>query len=470
MNEQELRRKAAAYGQQQVFAFWERLAPSEREKLLAQIASLDFNLVASLVKDLGRPAPELLEASRLQPSPVITLPKTEKELRAREAAREAGEAGLRAGRVGCFLVAGGQGTRLGLTGPKGCFDIGPIRKRSLFQLHAEKIQALRRRYDAAIPWVIMTSDATDADTRRFFDEIFYFGLGEESVRFCKQESLPAVGRDGRILLESRGSLALSPNGHGGAIKAIHDSGALAWLRTLGVDTLFYFQVDNVLVKLCDPVFLGHHLSAKAEFSSKVARKRDWREKVGVVGYLDGKLSVIEYSDLPDEVARQVLPDGSLRWWAGSIAIHVLDAGFLERLNAGGFQLPFHKAEKAVPCVMPATGGTLRLKPGEKNGVKFETFIFDALPLAGSSVTLETAREEDFAPIKNAAGEDSPESARQALYQLFAKWLEAAGHPVPRRPDGSPDCRIEISPLTSLEGEGLRERRAPPLKAGGELLL
>lgn len=465
----EVRALARAYGQDHVFASWDKLTEGEQEKLAKQVASVDFELIKRLFDDFYRkPSQPALDPRHLEPSPVICLPKTTEEKARCDEARKAGEDALRAGRIGCFLVAGGQGTRLGLSGPKGCFDVGPVRKRTLYQLHAEKIMALRKRYNAALPWVVMTSDATDSATRAFFEEMFFFGLGEDTVRFCKQESLPALAFDGKLLMENRASLTMSPNGHGGAIKAIHDAGCLDWLSQQGVDTLSYFQVDNVLVRVCDPVFIGHHLLAKAEMSSKVCRKRDWREKVGVIGYVGGKLSVIEYSDLPDDLAQQTLPDGSLKWWAGSIAIHVLDVDFLKRLNKGGFKLPYHKAEKAI-SITTADGHSVKLKPGEKNGVKFETFIFDALPMAKASVTVETDRALDFAPIKNATGEDSPATARAMLMDLWASWLDRAGKTVPRKADGTPDCRIDISPLTSIDGEHLGMLKIGEIKRGGDVV-
>ena len=470
MDYAEVQALAKAYGQEHLFAFWSKLTEAEKSRLAKQVASVDFELVKDLHSQLvAQKAPPALDPKKFKLAPVICLPETDEEKAKADEARRIGEEALRKGRVGFFLVAGGQGTRLGLSGPKGCYDVGPVRKRSLYQLHAEKIMALRKRYDTELPWVILTSDATDKATQAFFEERFYFGLGEDTVRFCKQESLPAIDAEGRLLLEGRSSLTMSPNGHGGSIKAIHDSGCLKWLRDQGIDTLSYFQVDNVLVRIGDPVFIGHHLQAEAEMSSKVCRKRDWREKVGVIGYVDGKLSVIEYSDLPDELAQETLPDGSLKWWAGSIAIHALDVGFLERLNAGGFKLPYHKAEKAIKCIGP-DGNPVKLKTGEKNGVKFETFIFDALPMAKASATVETDRNHDFAPIKNATGEDSPDTARRMLKNLWTDWLERAGKTVPRKPDGSPDCRIDISPLTSLEGEGLSDLDIGDIKPGGRVVV
>lgn len=469
MKRTEVQARAKAYGQDHIFAFLNKLTDGEQEKLFQQASSVDFELVKHLYEDLvKRPRSSAVDPRGLEPAPVIGLPQTQAEKDRCVEARKAGEDALHKGRIGCFMVAGGQGTRLGLSGPKGCFDVGPVRKRSLFQLHAEKIAALRKRYNAALPWVVMTSDATDGATRAFFEEMFFFGLGEDTVRFCKQESLPAIGMDGRLLMENRSSFSMSPNGHGGSIKAIHDSGCLDWLAQQGVDTLSYFQVDNVLVRVCDPVFIGHHLMAQAEMSSKVCRKRDWREKVGVIGFVGGTLSVIEYSDLPDDLAQQTLPDGSLKWWAGSIASHVLDLGFLKRLNRGGFKLPYHKAEKTIPCIGP-DGQSMKLKPGEKNGLKFETFIFDALPMAKASVTVETERTLDFAPIKTASGEDSPASARAMLSALWASWLERAGKTVPRKPDGSLDCRIDISPLTSIDGEHLSMLKIGEIKRGGDVV-
>jgi UDP-N-acetylglucosamine/UDP-N-acetylgalactosamine diphosphorylase len=464
-----LRALAVKHGQAHLFASYDSLDGVSREKLLAQIAALEFDVVERLVAEFVKGGAAAAALGELEPAPVICVPKTSEERKREDEARAAGEEALRRGRVGCFLVAGGQGTRLGIQGPKGAFIIGPVSQRTLFQVHAEKIAALRRRYKAPVPWLIMTSDANDDATHAFFAEHRYFGLGAETVRIFKQANMPAVGRDGMILMQAKGEIALSPNGHGGSIKALHDSGSVAWMKELGVDTLSYFQVDNVLVKIGDPVFIGHHVLARSEMSTKVCRKRDWKEKVGVLGLRDGKLCVIEYSDLPDAVAQEKDARGELKWWAGSIAIHVLDVGFIERLNRGGFQLPYHKAEKAVACI-GADGQPVSLKPGEKNGIKFETFVFDALPLAQRTVNVETLRQEDFSPVKNADGEDSPATARRDMMEQYARWLTAAGVKIPRKPDGSLDCRLEISPLTSLYGEGLETAAREGVAAGADVVL
>lgn len=463
MNEQELRALAEAKGQGHIFAFWDQLEPSRREALLEQVRRIDFDLMERLCRELlDQSGPK--EPVELSPAEIIPLPTTDEERRREDRARERGEELLRAGRVAAFVVAGGQGSRLGLDGPKGAFVIGPVTDRTLFQIHAEKIRALSRRHGRRIPWLVMTSEANHEDTREEFRRRAHFGLDEEDCILFQQGMLPAVDREGRFLLESRSRVFTAPNGHGGSIQAIHDSGALEALRSRGIDTIFYFQVDNPLVSICDPVFLGHHDLAAAEMSSKVVRKRDWREKVGVIGRRDGRLTVLEYSDLPEDDARATLPDGSLKYWAGSVAIHVLSVDFIAKLNRGGFQLPFHRAEKSVPHV--DTSGEPR-QPEGKNGVKFETFVFDALEAASRSVTVEARREEEFSPVKNAEGEDSPGTARRDLTEQALRWLEACGAEIEREADGSFRGHVEISPLTALDREELARHVRPgtPVRPG-----
>jgi UDP-N-acetylglucosamine/UDP-N-acetylgalactosamine diphosphorylase len=470
LDEKALRSKAEAHGQGHLFAFYDKLDAAGKQRLIQEVSHVEFDVVDKLINEFvkGKPQPAAA-AGKLAPPPVIAVPKTANEKQAEVEARAAGEAAFKAGRVACFLVAGGQGTRLGLHGPKGAFKIGPVTSRTLFEVHAQKIHVLRDRFKAAVPWLIMTSDANDTETKAFFEEHNYFGLGKDSVRIFKQANMPAVGRDGKILLQAPGEIALSPNGHGGSIKALYDSGSIAWLKSQGVDTLYYFQVDNVLTKIGDPTFIGYHVKARSEMSTKVCRKRDWKEKVGVLGLVDGKLCVIEYSDLPETVAKETDSNGDLKWWAGNIAIHVLDVSFIERLNKGGFQLPYHKAEKAVPCIGP-DGKPAQLKPGEKNGVKFETFVFDALSQARVTVNVETLREEDFSPVKNAEGEDSPQTAKRDLISQYERWLTAAGIKLPRKANGLLDCIIEIGPPSCLDGEGLADAPVRSVLPGESIVI
>jgi len=367
-------------------------------------------------------------------------------------ARRRGEEALRRGQVAVLLVAGGQGSRLGFEHPKGMFPIGPVTDKSLFQIHAEKVLALRRRYGRPVPFLVMTSPATEAETELFFRQNRYFGLPASEVFFFCQGTMPALDlATGRLLLEAPGRLFTSPNGHGGTLTALADSGLLEQLRQLGISQVFYFQVDNPLVKVADPVFLGHHLAADAEVSLKIVPKEGPTDKLGNVVQVEGRCTIIEYSDFPEELGRQTDTTGRLRLWAGSPAIHIFDLAFLRRVTQDRAGLPYHIARKKVPYL--DEGGHL-VKPSQENALKFEMFIFDVLPLAQRWRVVETSRREEFMPLKNATGPDSPATVRQAISDLAADWLQKAGVAVPRRPDGSAAVPLEISPLYALDADEL----------------
>jgi UDP-N-acetylglucosamine/UDP-N-acetylgalactosamine diphosphorylase len=238
------------------------------------------------------------------------------------------------------------------------------------------------------------------------------------------------------------------------------------MRDLGIRTLFYFQVDNPLVKIADPAFLGHHLHARAEMSFKVIEKLAPDERLGVVVSVDGRPHVIEYSDLPLALAERREPEGSLALWAGSIAVHLIEKAFVEEL-VKETNLPFHRALKKVPYI---DEHGLTVGPAEPNAVKFERFIFDALPLAERWALVETSRTKEFEPLKNATGPDSPASVRQRMSDLFGDWLERAGARVARRPDGSIPFGLEISPLFALDASELKSKIEPGLVVEGPCFL
>jgi UDP-N-acetylglucosamine/UDP-N-acetylgalactosamine diphosphorylase len=465
-NEAALREYLAAFGQEHVLRWWPELDAEQRQRLACQVAGIDLAQLRALYEQAtaaGGLAPVALDVSVLRPAPVLRLASSFEDWERDQRAAERGDEALFAGQVAVLCVAGGQGSRLGFRGPKGTFPIGPLSGKSLFQLHAEKVLALGRRYEKPLPFCIMTSPENDEATRAFFAAHGHFGLDPEQVIFFTQGVMPAVDREtGRLLLAGKDRLALSPNGHGGVLQALADGGHLAALARRGVRQLFYFQVDNPLVKIADPAYLGYHLDAGAEMSLKVVAKNDPYEKVGTVVQEGeapaelGRLRVIEYSDLPDELAAQRTPDGELVFWAGSIAIHLFDLAFLDRLAQNAAMLPFHRAVKRVPYL--DDDGVL-VMPAEPNAIKFEMFIFDALPLARRALAVETDRREEFEPLKNAAGENSPATVRQALANLYAGWLRNAGVEVARRPDGSAAVPVEISPLYALDAAELRARLA-----------
>ncbi|HEV59156.1 MAG TPA: UDPGP type 1 family protein, partial [Phycisphaerales bacterium] len=250
---------------------------------------------------------------------------------------------------------------------------------------------------------------------------------------------------------------------------LHRSGALEHMRQRGIEVLSYWQVDNPLVRVLDPLFIGLHADAGAGMSSKALKKRDPLEKVGNFCLVDGRVTVIEYSDLTDEQAHRRNEDGSLVFELGSIGIHVLSRTFVERLGRGELELPIHRAEKKV-AHLDEQGR--RIEPDAPNGIKLEMFIFDALPLSQPSIILETIRGEEFAPVKNATGVDSPQVTRRMMIERAAAWVEAAGVDVPRREDGTPDCVIEIAPSFALDAQDVRARRdqIPRIERGAQVCL
>lgn len=438
----EVRERYLKNGQARAFRVVDLFAGPERDRLVAELDAIDLDALKKMTTEAGA-EPEALDPSAMESANVRRLPTSGDEYAEFERARKVGEDALRAGRVAAFLVAGGQGSRLGFDGPKGAFPVGLVPGgRTLFQFHAEKIANLRTRYKSDIPWFIMTADTNHADTVDFFQRHGFFGLPEKDVFFFRQAMVPAVDRDGNVILTAGPCVFKNPNGHGGALAALRDSGALSEMQRRGIDRIFYFQVDNLMINICDPVFLGFHELAQSQMSSKVLKKTGPDEKVGNLLVYKGRERVIEYSDFPDEVARLRDEKGELKFLFGSIAIHVFDRAFVETLTAGGLRLPWHRAEKNIPFL--GDDGK-PVEPKTPNGIKFETFVFDALPLAERTMAMECERVKEFAPIKNAAGVDSAESARRMLRNLWKDWFVRAGVAVPLDRNGEIAVDIEISP-------------------------
>lgn len=444
MNHQELLDHFTKHGQEQIFQFWDQLSEEEKTALTQQAEGINLAEISRLGEKL-QDKPEELDVDAIMPAPLIALPKNGGDEQLWSVAKEAGEKALRDGRVAAFTVAGGQGTRLGFDGPKGTFPVTPVLGKSLFQVFAEKIEAASLRYGKEISWYIMTSVINHEDTVEFLETNKYFGLNKDSVHFFQQGLMPAVDDDGKILLSEKGKIAMSPDGHGGSLRALVKSGATLRMEQQGVDIISYFQVDNPLVQSIDPVFIGHHVLAQSELSSKAVPKVSAEEKVGVFCKIDGKTTVVEYSDLPNELMHDTDDEGGLLFSSGSIAIHIFDRDLITRLGEqdSDISMPFHLARKKIPYVNQA-GDTI--KPDEPNGTKFEMFVFDALPFAENAIVIETAREDDFSPVKNADGVDSAISSKADQQKQFARWFEAVGEEISMKENGVPKPRIEISPL------------------------
>ena len=471
-------RKLQRLGQSHVLRFWDKLNSTSRQRLLSQIEKIDFDLITRLTRERLDTGRESSLKGSLEPTPIITLA-YQRQHKAEVAERRAlGEKALRAGKVAALLVAGGQGSRLGFEGPKGAFPIGPISNKTLFQLHAEKLLAVGRRYGVTIPWYIMTSEPNDTETRRFFAHHRFFGLHKQQVFFFQQGQMPALDADGKLILDAPDHLFMNPDGHGGTLMALQKSDALRDMHRRGIEEIFYFQVDNVLLNLCDPLFIGYHVAAHAEMSAKVCAKRDAHEKMGVVGKINGRTRVIEYSDMSAADKEARLSDGTLKYNYGNLAIHLFKRSFIEREVDDGQpagpagRLPWHVAHKRIPYI-DASGKLVN--PQEPNGYKFETFIFDALGDARAVVLMEVDRRDEFSGVKNAEGDDSPATARADLIDFYARWLESAGLRVPRsitslERGGKVLSRIEISPLFALDADELASKIPADLHIGEILYL
>lgn len=431
----------ARHGQAHLLRFWEELDDAGRAELLADIERIDFPLLERLHRTLGESPVET-------PAAISPLRGSNPDEGARAQFAQAGLDALRAGRCAAFLVAGGQGTRLGHDGPKGMFDIGLPSGKSLFQLQAERLLRLGQLCGKPVPWYIMTSRENHAATTGFFGEHAFFGLAPDQVRFFPQEEFPLTDFDGRILLSGKGRVAMGPNGNGGCFPALKRSGALDDMARRGVEWVFTYSVDNALVRVCDPVFLGFALASNLPAASKAVPKAGPDERVGVFCLRDGRPSVLEYSEMTPEMCAAHDADGLL-YGAGNIAVHLFRRDFLEA--HADADLPWHVARKKIPHVGPDGAP---VTPAEPNANKYELFMFDLFPRAEGMAVLEVRRDEEFAPVKNRSGDgvpDSPATARAMILALHRRWAEAAGVDAA----ALEGIDVEISPLTSFAGEGLR---------------
>ena len=437
MNYAEAEKMLKKCGQEHVLAYWKKLNKKEQAALLEQIAKIEPKNLAYCQQALKAGA-DVPDSSKGKAPKVAVL----KGKKLAEAVA-AGEKELKAGKVAALLVAGGQGSRLGYEGPKGCYSIGPITGAPLFYFHARKILARTIRYGASIPFYVMTSEANNEATVKCFEENDYFGLNPDDVFFFTQGMWPGMTKDGKIILDQPGRVFMSPDGHGGLLAALKRSGALADMKKRGIKSVFFFQVDNPLVEIADPAFIGYHVLNKSEYSLKLCAKRDPYEKVGMPMQFTVKgrkqYRMVEYAEMTKEQCERKGKDGNLYFLYGSPAIHVFDRAFLDR--EASRPMPLHLAFKKIPYV-DEKGKVV--KPAEPNGYKFEKFIFDILPNAKTAAFLAFDQKEEFSPVKNAEGNDSPATCKADMQAKWRKWLAAVGVTV------ASDLPIEIDPAYAVD--------------------
>ncbi len=440
MEPQAARERLAAADHDDLFAHWDARPAGARRQLEASLRLLDddaFALIARLqaVTQEGEDAAGTGGSGGTLTAAPVLMP-VDAEL---GRLREQGEEVLRGGVCGCLTVASGQGTRLGIGGPKGVFPVSPVRNASLFQVFAEKLRAAERRYGTTVPWFVMTSPLNHAETEAFFQDNEFFGLREGAVTFFPQGMHPVFDQQGRLMMAADGGLMQAPDGHGGVLRALRIAAA-DQLASAGVRYLFYGQVDNPLLTFPDPVFVAAHQAAGSQLSTKVVARKSAGEKMGVPCLRDGAPEIVEYSDIDSEVAAARDGEGNLLLAFGSIAAHVMD---VPALFDWGSRLPLHVARKEAEVLVPtAAGATVE----RTTVIKYEHFVFDAIQRARSPLFVACERAEEFAPLKNETGDDSIATCRQGQSDKYRGWCEQAGIPVARvDADGQP-VLVEVSPL------------------------
>ncbi|PHH91495.1 hypothetical protein CDD83_224 [Cordyceps sp. RAO-2017] len=469
----ELRGKYDKAGQGHVFTFYDSLSPADRGALFDQLSGFDparINDIAHRALHPPKPAADAA-ADTLEP-----LPESATASILDSAAADVDgwyQAGLRAiaqNKVAVVLMAGGQGTRLGSSDPKGCYDIGLPSHKSLFQIQAERIRKIQRLAgpDAVVPWYVMTSGPTREPTRAFFEQHKYFGLDSANVVIFEQGVLPCLSDDGKILLQDRATVSVAPDGNGGIYQALVVSGVLDDMRARGIQHVHAYCVDNCLVRVADPVFVGFAAALDVDIATKVVRKRDATESVGLILCKNGKPDVVEYSEIDKATAEAQDPKqpGVLKFRAANIVNHYYSFRFLESIPQWAHKLPHHVARKKIPAADLATGETV--KPDSPNGIKLEQFVFDVFPLLplDKFACMEVRRDDEFSPLKNARGkgEDDPDTSKRDIMAQGQRWAREAGATVVS------EGGVEVSPLISYGGEGLEKLKGTTISAPAVLEL
>lgn len=484
-----LKQRYEKAGQSHLFAFWDALTAEQQSELAQQLDELDVSRVnqvfhTAIKADEEARAGKSHEVSPPPPSSVECTIDGEADPAKVEHFRTVGLNAIAQGQVGVLLMAGGQGTRLGSSAPKGCYDIGLPSHKSLFQIQAERILSLQRLAakhasssassssgSVVIPWYIMTSGPTRKDTEAFFAQHKYFGLEQQNIIFFEQGTLPCLSLEGKILLETTSKVATAPDGNGGLYRALrtpYNRGrpetVISDLEKRGIKYLHAYGVDNCLVKVGDPVFLGVCLEQAVQAGVKVVKKTDPKESVGVVALRDGKFGVVEYSEIPAALSEARDPNGELSFRAANIVNHFYTTKFLaDDVPAFEPEMAFHIARKKIPTIDLASGQAV--KPSTPNGMKLELFVFDVFPFCGDKMAVhEVARREEFSPLKNAkgTGADDEDTSRRDLLAQQRRWLEAAGAKV------GEGVEVELSPLLTYSGEGLERFKGQTLERSGNI--
>lgn len=422
------------YNQEHLLRYESELTSEEKQQLHTQIESIDFELIHEIYKNKGNH--EHHKESDIQPIKGVKLSEDQKE-----SYWTIGLEAIKSNKVGVVLMAGGQGTRLGHTGPKGTYDIGLPSGKSLFELQCDKLSRLHSLTQTYIHWYIMTSDDNHQETVNHFNEHNYFEYPKKYIHFFKQDRLPLILEDGAIAMKSNYEINLAANGNGGVFSSLKSNGLFEHMSENDIEYVYLYGVDNAIAKVADPIFIGFAKETGLDIVNKAVEKKSPEEKVGVFCYRDGKPGIVEYSELNDEQRYQRDADGSLSLKYGNIVSHIFKLDFLKA--CANKALPYHTAHKKVAYY----NGKL-IQPTEPNGFKFELFLFDVFKYVNDMGVLSVNRADEFTPVKNKEGHDSPKEAVDAILKLHKKWIDEAKKDFP--------YGCEIDSKATYRGENLKE--------------
>ncbi len=406
-----LRKKLEEFGQEHLLLFYDKMNENQKKQLIEQIENIDLNLMKELYESTTKP----LDLTNVVVEPIEHIEKSKMPFTERMAYEEKGIEAIKDHKFAVVTMAGGQGTRLGHNGPKGTFDLGLESHKSIFEILCDTMKEAWKKYDTVVPWYLMTSRENNDATVKFFEEHDYFGYPKDAVKFFKQGELPMIDTDGKILLDENGMVKEASNGHGGTLESMDKCKVIDEMKKAGIEWVFISGVDNVLAKLVDPLLLGMSIDNKVLGAVKSVEKTDPKERVGVFCRKNKRVGVVEYTEISEEMANMRDDYGSLVYGDLNAVFHLYNIKALEKVS--NLKLPYHTAFKKAKYINQE--GKLVI-PEKPNAYKFEMFIFDSFEMLDEVLVLRVKREEEFAPVKNAEGSDSPETARKLYKDYFAK--------------------------------------------------